>query len=461
MLLNHYFWKNPLDGKSDSSEQRVGRVRGSIACDLGWAEVTFCSKIKGRRGNTVRQVKTLASTAVSVAAALIVGLGTIPAVTAATLPIQWDNLVALGDSITFGYNLSDTDNNTVSSASAYPTLIGKDEHYTVSNLGIPGWTSADLLNALATPSFTRAIQGASVVSIDIGSNDLLETAESLGLLEPSNLTASSIQLTPTETQAFQTALVQFGINMTEIVMKVRAETKAPIILYNLYNPIPSQVSLSAITEQYESYENQTIAMLASMTPNTVLADAHSAFENEQMTYVRVAELDVHPTVLGQTALAQVGEKALLTLKSQIKSSTSPVTTMVVGDEAGAGGSITGDLQGTQVSLTIPSQALNQESEVDVTSQGSSAIPTSLLPKGMKVITEESLNYQAGVAMQSPYSLVLDNPLITSGAKVYTVTNAGLKPFTGAKVTAGKVTITSKLALDFVVLQKIGTSVKKH
>ncbi|MDP4158056.1 MAG: SGNH/GDSL hydrolase family protein, partial [Bacillota bacterium] len=58
------------------------------------------------------------------------------------------NLVALGDSITFGYHLPDQIGQQPS-PHAFPSLIGEG-HFKVTNLGYPGLTSSGLLLALST-----------------------------------------------------------------------------------------------------------------------------------------------------------------------------------------------------------------------------------------------------------------------------------------------------------------------
>jgi hypothetical protein len=49
-------------------------------------------------------------------------------------------LVALGDSISFGYNLEN--NNHHVSRDAFPSLMGEEADLRVRNLGEPGWTTA-------------------------------------------------------------------------------------------------------------------------------------------------------------------------------------------------------------------------------------------------------------------------------------------------------------------------------
>lgn len=119
-------------------------------------------------------------------------------------------LVALGDSITFGYNLAP--GNLTPSTEAFPYLVGKADDLPVTDLGIPSWTSADLLQAVQTPNFERAIENARVVSIDIGNNDLLHLASQLGLLNEAS-SSTPITITPAQQQAFETAIAQMGQNL--------------------------------------------------------------------------------------------------------------------------------------------------------------------------------------------------------------------------------------------------------
>ncbi|RIV26452.1 SGNH/GDSL hydrolase family protein [Alicyclobacillaceae bacterium I2511] len=223
-----------------------------------------------------------------------------------TLPIAQNGLlVALGDSISFGYNLGP--NNNQPSQKAFPYLLAKWNGDTVQDLGVPGWTSSNLLTALQqNTAFQSTVRQASVITIDIGSNDLLGLAEQDGLL-----TASNPDVTPQEQSQFAQAIAGFAQNLPQILERVHSlAPHAYIVLYNLYDPISSQYTgLHALAEQLVGKENQVIAGVASQAGLTV-ADAYAAFNGNQNVLVRPA--DVHPTVLGQDALAAVGERALTT-----------------------------------------------------------------------------------------------------------------------------------------------------
>lgn len=401
-----------------------------------------------------RWMKAMTASAVAIA---LVAVSAVNGLVASASATPTKNLVALGDSITFGYNLSDTNDNTTPSAQAFPALIAGADHFSVSNLGIPGWTSGDLLAALPTPAFVRAVRGASVITLDIGSNDLLHLAGSMGLLNDAAST-TPITLTPTEDAQFTAAIDQFGKNLAQILSTLRAETNAPIVIYNLYDPFPSSSALYVPTEQFQTAENEIIAQTAAALKNVAVANAHAAFNGNQLTYVRVKEGDVHPTPLGQSVLATLGEQALAPMLASIQAASGVPTQLLAGSVEQTGGSVTGSLGGTGVVLSVPSGSLSASSEVDLTSQGSAGV-AGLLPKSLAAVSEVNVGLASGVTVQSPYTLTLTNPAITGKSAVYVVTGSAIMPYGNATLSSGKAVITAKAPADFVVVNPVVTVVK--
>jgi lysophospholipase L1-like esterase len=220
------------------------------------------------------------------------------------------NLVALGDSITLGYHLPGQ-TGLQPSPYAFPSLIGNG-NFNVTNLGVPGWTSADLLNAVKTsPIFKRALNEADVVTLDIGSNDLLQAAGLTGTsTAPPDLTSPVVQ------QKLLLAEQQLAANLQAIIKEIKKRTDAPIILYNLYNPFgsdnPLLSSLHTVGELVVPMVNlQVIAPIALQT-GSLLADAYTAFNGNQAKYVITG--DIHPTLEGHAVLAKLADQALLSLK---------------------------------------------------------------------------------------------------------------------------------------------------
>lgn len=77
------------------------------------------------------------------------------------------NYVALGDSIAAGYGLADDENN-------YVDLIGEDLGARTTNLAVSGMTSIELMEMLSSGEYDDVISQADVITISIGSNDLLQ-----------------------------------------------------------------------------------------------------------------------------------------------------------------------------------------------------------------------------------------------------------------------------------------------
>ena len=151
------------------------------------------------------------------------------------------NIVALGDSITFGYPPPST--------TGFPDLITGARN--VEKFGGSGATSSQLLAAIQSnpKEFKRALKKADVITINIGSNDLMQATNMSTLfakLQPlvpnleENLAngkvAEAIQTTPLTPPTSQ-QLIAYTSNLAKIIATVKKESRAPIILYNLYNPI--------------------------------------------------------------------------------------------------------------------------------------------------------------------------------------------------------------------------------
>jgi len=420
---------------------------------------------KRLRGEGINRVnKTLRKLMASAAAVLTLTLiGTQAAPTfAATTSSPAKTLVALGDSITFGYNLSDTKGNTVPSQYAFPVLIGQKEGLKVTDLGIPGWTSGDLLNALHSADFLTAIHGASVITLDIGSNDLLRWAAENGIL--ADATGSSTPtLTATQQEQVAGIIAQFGKNFAATVGLIRLVSDAPIVVYNLYDPFPSISPLHAITEPLQAVENHEIDVISQLYKNVSVADAHAAFAGNQLVDVRVLEGDVHPTVQGQSVLAAIGEQALAPMlsKEARPNAFSGVTDLLAGAIAPTGGSMSGTVNTDKITLTAPAGAINQGTEVAVTSQESAqpGQPTQNgqsgpmgLPLGLGSPTAEvAVNFMQGTKWTMPYSLTIDNAGITKNSLVFALTGTSFEFIGSAHISPGQVTVTGQRAEEFIVL----------
>lgn len=225
---------------------------------------------------------------------------TVPLFTSVTLaksPNATESLVALGDSISFGYNLGV--NNDHPSKEAFPYLIENDgKDFRVNDLAVPGWRSDQLLDALQNDQeFRQALIHADTVTLDIGSNDLVQ----------------GLQTSSTNPQALPQAITTMLQNLNKNIAAIRSLTDAPIVVYNIYNPFQINDPLHQVGNQLLPGINYQIMGIVNSykamgDQNIVLADAYTAFGDNQIEYVR--QNDIHPTVRGQEVLANLAEEAL-------------------------------------------------------------------------------------------------------------------------------------------------------
>ncbi|MFD1864620.1 GDSL-type esterase/lipase family protein [Planococcus chinensis] len=212
-----------------------------------------------------------------------------------------ESLVALGDSIPFGYNLGQ--NNRNPAKTAYPYLIGEEDDLRVRNLGIPGWQTDQLLAALQSDQkYRQAIIHADYVAVTIGNNYLLQILLETGAKSGGNQDLFNLLL--------QQKLASSDVfaNLLSILTQTRALTDAPIVLYNVYNPFQLNDPLHYAADPILPLINGQFAQLASLFSGVSLADANAAFGNDQAIYVILR--DIHPTAAGQQVLSDIGIDAL-------------------------------------------------------------------------------------------------------------------------------------------------------
>lgn len=233
-----------------------------------------------------------------------------PTVSASNVGGKKLKIVSLGDSITYGWNL-DQDKSRPSEY-AFPALIGERDHK-VTNLSRPGWTSSQLLAAMELdPAFNDALKKADVVTLNIGSNDLMQAAGLSEILK----SGKPVQVTPEMGQKVQVAILQLKINLNSILANIRANTDAPVILYTLYNPFglsgnPVLNSIHFLGENFIGTVNAQIIKPSGQPGSILIADAYTVYHGNQAQFILPG--DIHPTVEGQYALAKLAEQQIVAL----------------------------------------------------------------------------------------------------------------------------------------------------
>ncbi|MFC7319588.1 SGNH/GDSL hydrolase family protein [Halobacillus campisalis] len=199
-------------------------------------------------------------------------------------------MTAIGDSIPYGYNL--TKENKYPSGGAFPFMMGEEKNLEVTNLGIPGLTSEELLQAArGNDLFRETIKNSDYIVLYIGGNDLLKI-----LKDHKNLQGIDME---------EVALVVRNLlfNVYSTVMEIDKLTDAEILVYNIYNPYPEKGASLEQPLHYINIQYNSLVELLSHFTNVELVDAYQAFKGHPEYIIKG---DVHPTAEGQFTLAEIG-----------------------------------------------------------------------------------------------------------------------------------------------------------
>ena len=250
--------------------------------------------------------------------------------------MQVENYIAFGDSIPEGYGLEDTNN-------GYVALVSEELDCNYENLAVSGMNSTEFLALLQGNTYETQIKQADLITISIGSNDLLGriqeiACEAFGLnkdevvdiipeLKEAFANASATEkltmiqkfytsLTSQETTTmFQQSINGYEQNWKNIVQTLKElNPSAKIIVTEFYNPfygvtIPlvggdETINFSDYAETYISQMNQ---ILNSNTTDYVVAKIHDKFDTKGLTNVNISltdfNIDPHPNVSGHKVIA--------------------------------------------------------------------------------------------------------------------------------------------------------------
>ena len=252
---------------------------------------------------------------------------------------QGKSYVALGDSITTGDGLA-------GSEQAFPEIVAEETGYDLTNLAVSGATSQDLLETLSDDRASDAVEGADLITITIGGNDLmgalyLYLANEYNEKNNTSFDADDVrdalmgeedapveQMTMvlfaagklssfTQSDEADTAFTKFAENLSAIVTTIKtANPDVSIIVANQYNP-------------YSSFEGTMLALVATVfdegltllngiidagagTGAYSVADVYGMFDqagenpcNAYFTSTTDMDLDFHPNAYGHELMAGV------------------------------------------------------------------------------------------------------------------------------------------------------------
>lgn len=245
-------------------------------------------------------------------------------------------LLALGDSITAGYGLAETEE--ASRADSFAAGAAKTLGLRCDNRAVSGATSADLRALLESGTLDEAIGDAAAVSVTIGGNDLFdcllaqtaavlgksgsETMAALTAGESGSLSAAfgvlgrvvSREENP-DRAALETAVAACRENVAAAVQYIRTKNPAaPVVLFTQYHPYYwlEQGAFLLPARQAGQVIDKLNAALATVE-GVLLADGRGAFlRPERLCNASLSplNLDFHPNDRGHAVLAEALVKTL-------------------------------------------------------------------------------------------------------------------------------------------------------
>ena len=247
--------------------------------------------------------------------------------------------VALGDSITTGYGLSNV------GTESFPALVAEENTLALTNLAKDGATSAGLLEVVQDTNNAAILSSADVITITIGGNDLMDAlygyiaAEYNNANPGSSITASDVKnnifsyLSFAETvlpnfvgsATAKTAMQTLGSNLATAIKTIKDNNPdVQIIVATQYNPYKQAASTAnqMIADQAKLINdvfNAGVAAMNSMVIQNVctavqctVADVYAKFNgvsenpcNASFDNIFSINLDFHPNASGHRLIAEV------------------------------------------------------------------------------------------------------------------------------------------------------------
>ncbi len=252
--------------------------------------------------------------------------------------------LALGDSITTGYGLADSEK-------GFAKLIAEKNGYKLVNRAVNGATTADVLALLEQQSVLNTVAKADLITLTCGGNDLMgllfmqsaavyntmaaeqiSTGDAYAILtNPSDprqgalMYAMQNMLMGTETSpglvdspVMTAALIVYGNQLNDVIAKIRAvNPDAAIIVSTQYNPFQfftgDYVPFGQIVGRAVEKLSGVITANAEAA-GYLVADAYSAFaagtENLCCASMQPFNPDPHPNAAGHQVLAECFQQVI-------------------------------------------------------------------------------------------------------------------------------------------------------
>lgn len=241
---------------------------------------------------------------------------------------EYKNLLLLGDSITYGYNLD--------GGPASPDNYGMrlKQHLGIGDSGfknaaVNGHTSADLLALL--PSLGKEVAAADLIVVSIGGNDLLgilrDAVENISgtvgsfedllkeIIEGEYVNKLIEYIT---LDAILSAIAEYTSNLSAIVSQIRSQNPdAEVIFLAQYNPIsgvPELRAINPLTELAVTFLNETTRAVLDERGATYL-DVYTPFSGRGGELTFISSADIHPNAEGHKLIYELISEQLASVEA--------------------------------------------------------------------------------------------------------------------------------------------------
>lgn len=170
------------------------------------------------------------------------------------------------------------------------------------NLGVAGWTSGDLLCALeVNPRYQCCIKKASIITLDIGGNDILKSKNNICNMP--------------------NVLIIYESNLRAILHKIRSLNNiAELYMMDIYNPYPEGHGLHGLAEEWIVKLNRIIYSVCADEFYNIggVAPVYNAFRGKACEYTLISYGNIHPNSAGYKVISGCFELTTCTYMSGLK-----------------------------------------------------------------------------------------------------------------------------------------------
>ena len=168
-------------------------------------------------------------------------------------PKQFTKYLALGDSIAYGYGLSNKDTESYSAIVKSKYNI-PDSNF--QNMAVSGMTCAEFYQEIQKDNYTQAIKNVDLISVSIGSNEILELATSA---------LSDITGIPANDPAFLEKVQKAFINAS-----VTEKARMLAAIYSFFTSEETKVKIDEGVSSYETNWRNSVNYIKSINPDVTL-----------------------------------------------------------------------------------------------------------------------------------------------------------------------------------------------